>query len=118
MTKIDKTKLKKEAMIEALTKSLGNITMACKSVGISRETFYKWLKKDSEFAERVKDIDEITIDYVENALFKLIKEGNPTAILFFLKTKGKHRGYQENYDVTSKGEKIQINISDGRNKSK
>jgi len=32
---------------------------------------------------------------VESKLLKLIDDGNPQAIMFFLKTQGKHRGYTE-----------------------
>jgi len=40
MTKTDN--IKKQAMIEALTDSLGVVTIACKKVGIARNTHYEW----------------------------------------------------------------------------
>jgi len=98
-------------MIEALEKTLGVVTTACKSVGICRYTFYKWLKEDKKFADKVNDIQDVAIDYVESQLYKSIRDGNVTAIIFYMKTKAKHRGYQENYDVTTKGEKIEFNLN-------
>ena len=103
-------------MLEVLEKTLGVVTHACKEVGICRYTFYKWLKDDKEFADKVNGIQEVAIDYVESQLYKSIRDGNVSAIIFFMKTKAKHRGYQENYDVTSGGEKINVTIEDGRNK--
>ena len=111
MTKTDKTKIKKEAMILALQKTLGVVTPACKSVDISRETFYKWVREDEEFASRVKEMPEIALDFVESKHYQLINDGNPANIIFHLKTKGKGRGYQENMDVTSEGKQITFNLN-------
>lgn len=82
-------------MIEALKKSLGVVEIACKSVGINRWTHYSWLKKDSKYAEQVNDIENIALDFAESKLHNLIKDGDTTAVIFFLKTKGKKRGYNE-----------------------
>lgn len=100
-----------KALIEALNQSLGNITISCKNVGVSRNTYYQWLKQP-EFAEAVNDIPEQTIDFVENALLKNIREGNVTAQIFFLKTKAKHRGYVEKQEIenTYKGESFKLII--------
>ena len=42
----------KEVVLDALNKSSGIVASACKAAGISRFTFYKWLKEDSDFAEK------------------------------------------------------------------
>ena len=88
--------LKKDAVIKALESSLGIVTNACKAIDISRKTFYQWMKEDKEFAERVRNMSELALDFAETALLKNIKEGNPASIIFYLKTKGKERGYIEN----------------------
>jgi len=105
MTKAD---INKKAMIEALEKSLGVVTTACKSVGISRETHYKYYREDKNYKEQVDSIADIAIDFAESQLHKQIKEGNSTSTIFYLKTKGKQRGYIEHsaYDVTTKGESL------------
>ena len=56
---MNSTEHKKKAILEALEKSLGVVTTACKNVGIGRTTYYQWLKDDEEFATQVKDIDEV-----------------------------------------------------------
>lgn len=94
MNKI-RLKKKQKLMIEALIKSLGNITIACESVGIGRTTHYLWLKENPKYKKEVEETEERTLDFFENALFKQAKAGNMTAIIFYLKTKGKKRGYIE-----------------------
>ena len=85
----------KRAMIEALEKSLGIVTTACKSVGIDRGTHYNWLKDDEEYKKAVLGIEDIALDFAESKLHKSIEKGSDTATIFFLKTKGKKRGYIE-----------------------
>ena len=79
------TKVKKKAMIEALTKTLGNVSEACIQVGMSRNTHYEWVKDDPEYAEAVENIDVRCHEFVESKLKEQIKKGNMTAIIFYLK---------------------------------
>lgn len=105
---------KKATFIKTLTESFGNISKACKAVGISRRTYYNWVEKDKEFKDEVENIGEFIIDEVENHLFKQIKEGNTAATIFYLKTKGKHRGYIEKQEVQHTGEMTNIiNLGSG-----
>ena len=113
-----KKEINKKAILEALEKSLGVVTTAVKLVGISRSTFYKWIQEDQEFAKKVKDIENITLDFVESQLHKQIRDGNTPSTIFYLKTKGKKRGYYEKQqlDMTTDDEPIKININlNGRN---
>jgi hypothetical protein len=73
-----------------------------------RATHYRWLESDPEYAAAVDAIKESLIDRAESALQTLITEGNVPAVLFFLKTQGKKRGYVERTetDVTSGGQPI------------
>tara|TARA_R110000764_G_scaffold89383_3_gene170868 strand:- start:746 stop:1108 length:363 start_codon:yes stop_codon:yes gene_type:complete len=92
---MNKTEQHKKAVIQALEKSLGVVTTACMKVGIGRTQFYEWLKTDVKFAQDVDDIQNIAIDFAESQLYKQIGNGNTVATIFYLKTKGKHRGYME-----------------------
>ena len=78
--------------MKALEQSLGIVTVACKKADVPRSTFYKWLNEDENFAQQVKDIENIALDFAESQLHKQIQEGNTTATIFLLKTKGKKRG--------------------------
>ena len=97
--KLDRTDTKKAAMLEALEKSLGIVSTACKMVDISRQTHYAWLKADEEYKKAVNSIQDGVLDFAESHLYKLVKEGNPAATIFFLKTKGKKRGYIERQEI-------------------
>ena len=94
-----KTDTQKKAMIEAMSKTLGVVTTACKQVGISRETHYRWMREDTDYAAACNDTENITLDFAESKLHEAIMEGNIAAIIFFLKTKGKIRGYVERSEV-------------------
>jgi hypothetical protein len=94
-----KSNTKKEAMLEALEKSLGIVSTAAKMVGIDRSTHYSWLKADEEYKSAVQSIQDSVLDFAESHLYKLVKEGNPAATIFFLKTKGKKRGYIERQEI-------------------
>lgn len=98
--------LHKKKLIEALEKSLGIVTPACKEVGVSRETFYRYYHEDKEFKKAVDDINEITLDFAENQLLKKIKEGSERSILFYMKYKARKRGYTDSLDITSDGKAI------------
>lgn len=91
-------------MIEALRNSIGVVKTACEEVGISRTTFYQYLKDDPEFKAEVDTIQDESIDIAESALLKQIGQGNITAIIFYLKTKGKRRGYTERQEIEQVGD--------------
>lgn len=94
MTPIKRKELK-ESYLEAFDSSACNVSVSCKKVGISRNTFYEWKKDDLEFAEQCKEKEESLIDFAETMLYKGIKDGKTTELIFFLKTKGQSRGYVE-----------------------
>lgn len=92
---------KKQLLIDSLRKTLGNITSACSRAGVSRGTFYTWLKEDEEFATEFEVIrNEERKDYLENALYKRCNAGDTTAIIFALKTQCKDRGWVERTELT------------------
>ena len=103
----------KQKLLEALENSLGIVTPACKEVGISRNQFYVYYIEDEEFKKAVDDINDITLDFVENQLLRKIKEGSERSIMFYMKYKARKRGYTDSIDITTNGEnlnKIQIEI--------
>lgn len=106
MTGAEKTRLMKKKVLEALERGLGIVSAACNEVGISRNTFYTWYKEDPEFKRDVDELNDVTLDFVENQLLKKVKEGSERSILFYMKYKGKKRGYNDSLDITSGGDKI------------
>ena len=61
------------------------------------------LKKDKEYKRKVKEIDNVALDFAESALHQQIKKGNPLSTMFYLKCKAKKRGYIEQQEVKVTG---------------
>tara|TARA_R100000655_G_scaffold55893_1_gene94013 strand:+ start:1948 stop:2301 length:354 start_codon:yes stop_codon:yes gene_type:complete len=111
---MDKSRhIKKEAMLQALENSLGVVTVACKQADVPRSTYYKWLNEDEDFAKSVKEIENIALDFAESQLHSQMKDGSTSATIFYLKTKGKKRGYIERseLDLSSGDEPVKINVN-------
>lgn len=127
---MNKTEQHKKAVIEALEKTLGVVTEACKQAGVGRTQFYAWLKDDPEFKAKVDEIEGVALDFAESKLFEKINgvytsagsddEGNQvvykqppdtTAIIFYLKTKGKKRGYIERQEIETSAKVITVKES-------
>ena len=112
----------KKNMLECLKGRLGNVTAACDDANIGRTTHYKWMNEDPEYKAAVLEVNEMLIDHVEDKLLQRINgvegvkytvDGTPvvyevppdtTAIIFFLKTRAKLRGYVERQIVQHDGE--------------
>ena len=90
----------KKGLLDALEKSLGVVTTACKQVGIGRTTFYNYYNEDIDFAKKVDDIENVALDFAESQLHKQIQEGSTAATIFLLKTRCKKRGYVERQEIT------------------
>lgn len=73
---------------------MANVKQTCKAVLIHRSTYYDWVKKSPVFKQEVHEIREGLYDDVESILKqKVLIEKNTTALIFFTKTKMKHRGF-------------------------
>lgn len=96
------TKILKKQMLDALEASLGIVTVAANAVGIERKTHYRWLAADKDYAEKVAAIDSVALDFAESKLHQQIKSNNTAATIFYLKCRGKARGYVERTELTGK----------------
>jgi hypothetical protein len=90
----------KDKFLDNFKLSLGNISISCEASGISRQTYYNWRKQDPEFSQLCEDIEERNLDLAEMKLLSAIREGKTAELLFYLKTKGKKRGYVERQEIT------------------
>lgn len=72
-----------------------NVAATCKAVAISRRAYYKWLENNPTFKEAIELEQDSLLDLAETKLLQNIKDGKEASIFFFLKTKGKKRGYIE-----------------------
>ena len=82
----------KSQLIQILTET-PTITYACKKVGISRATYYRWIKDNPGFKKKVNRALDYGRKYwceiAESALMKAIKDGNIHAVKYFLSNNDK-----------------------------
>jgi hypothetical protein len=88
----------------AYEKSLGVLKPACDMTGMCRKTIWEWRKKYPEFDAACHDCEETAVDFVETKLYKLINDGAEASTIFYLKTKGRKRGYVEKHEVDMSAE--------------
>lgn len=86
---------RKQNLLAALRESRGIVSVACARAGVARRTFYNWLDTDKDFKLSVEDVNEEAVDFVEGKLLERIEAGAERSIIFYLKTRGKKRGFKE-----------------------
>jgi hypothetical protein len=89
-------------VIQALEDADGYVSKAASLLRCTPQTVYNYRDRFITVAEAWNAIRERRHDFVENALHKQIKDGNITAIIFYLKTQAKGRGYVERQEITGK----------------
>ena len=77
---------------------------------LSRTNYYKWLKDDEEFAQKVKDIQNIAKDFIKSKYYECVKDKVPSVVIHAAKTQ---LGWNETnkLDITSDNEPIKINVN-------
>lgn len=93
-----------------LIKTYGHVLPAIRvlkkeyGIEISRNAVYKRIRTNPSLSESVNEALENLKDIAEHELARNITQGNMTAIMFFLKTKAKDRGYVEKVEQEHSGE--------------
>ena len=89
-----------QQVIDALEEGRGYVSKAASLLGCTPQTVYNYRDKFVSVAEAWAAIREARHDFVENKLHEAINSGNVTAIIFYLKTQCKPRGYVERQELT------------------
>lgn len=99
--------------LAAYEKSLGVLKPACDMTGMCRKTIWEWRKKYPEFDAACHECEETAVDFVETKLYKLINDGAEASTIFYLKTKGRKRGYAERQelDVNAEVKGVTVNVT-------
>ena len=74
--------------VESLAANGSTHEEICTILGISERTFYRRKEEMSEMAEAIKRGRERGLAVVENALMKKCRDGNTTAMIFYLVNRG------------------------------
>jgi len=89
---------RKARVLEALRQKFGIVSDACKLAGICRKTFYDYYNADEAFKAEADSIEDIALDHAESMLHKNITKGKEASLIFFLKCRGRSRGFVEKGD--------------------
>ena len=99
---MNKTDKNKEILLEQFRKT-PVIQIACEKTGVSRMTYYRWLKEDKEFEKLALDAlaegKLMVNDLAESQLISAIKDKNMTAIMQWLRHH--HPEYTNKLEVTT-----------------
>ena len=107
-----------QQVIDAIKEADGYVSKIASLLGCSVQTVYNYRDKHKTVAEAWHDVRERRHDFVENALHKRIKDGSDTAIIFYLKTQAKDRGYVERQEHTgADGDPLKIVIEYANDKA-
>ena len=105
--KITNEKLKNlpwEKVAQAIIDCDGYVMKTAIKLGCSYWKLAKIIKENPKLKSLIKDANEALLDISETKLRDLILSGDKVAIIFHLKSKGRHRGWVEDGPVLSEDE--------------
>lgn len=101
-----------EQIKDALIKAKGFISQAAINLKCEPQTVRNYIARYPELNDVLKEQRESLLDFAESKLIKNMDKGDTTSLIFFLKTQGRTRGYQEKLEVEAETKnKITINFT-------
>ena len=85
--------------VTAIKGSGGYVSVIARRLNITQRHVYRVIEKYATAQEVLHEERESQKDYAEGKLQEQIKAGNMTAIIFYLKTQAKDRGYVERQEL-------------------
>lgn len=93
--KVERLVLTAELVAVAIYQSRGMLSVAARKLGTTVRTVKAFVANDEICALAMEESNEMLLDFAEAKLFQKIKAGDIASIIFFLRTRGKARGYTE-----------------------
>ena len=90
-------KLKCKDIEAALINCNGLTTKAAAALGIQFFALKRAIKENATLERILENAEEINLDFAEDKLRTMIDKEIPSAVFFYLKCKGKKRGYEEGH---------------------
>ncbi len=88
--------LKKEQVQPLISKLHGNLSRIADSIGSNRYTLRRFIEKDEELKQELEEARERILDELEDVTWQdAIDNKDPAMRCFLLKTRGRHRGYDQ-----------------------
>ena len=78
-------------------------------IKVTRNAIYERKYSDPDVADAFTEAEETVLDVAENRVVTAVNSGERWAVTFYLKTKGRKRGYAERQEIVgADGQPIQI----------
>lgn len=104
-------KITNKRILRVLAQNFCNVSKAAQKLKINRRTLQRWIEDDEDLKNDFHDMLEGDKDEAESELRKWIyEEKSITALLFYLKTKCRDRGYVERKEEVKFKEQPLFNI--------
>jgi hypothetical protein len=118
--------LTEERVIAALERSHGLMQPAARELRTTREIIFDYSCRFPAVRRCISDNRESTLDMAEARLISAVRAGNLKAIIFFLKTRGRERGYGQKFETEVTGEyggpvvieTVEVRLAGGRDSNK
>ena len=99
----EKIERRKELFLRSYIKSKGIVTVACQNSGVSYTSYKNYRNEDEDFDMACRVVEDTAVDFVESRLMQNIEKGYEASIFFYLKSKGRHRGYGDETVIRGAG---------------
>lgn len=105
--------MKTDQVIKQIQDLNGNIAAVARKLGVTRQSVYNHIRQHPTVQEALQQARETMLDNAESVLYREVLDGNMTAVIFFLKTQGRTRGYVERQELAGvKEQPLTIRIID------
>lgn len=95
----------KRVTVESITpligKYNGNLAAVARALGVSREAVYKVVRTSPTLQATIQEARETMDDMVESVLYNKVLAGSTPELLFYARTRLRHRGYTEHTEVAA-----------------
>lgn len=106
-----KQRLSDAQIAAGLRKCGGLLHPAAAALGVARRTLQRRLANSPALREVQAEVIETALDMAEASLIRAVEKGEAWAVCFYLKCKGKGRGYTERQEVTgASGGPVQVSV--------
>lgn len=95
------SKLTVNSVINKLREARGNIAAAAIGLRVARSSLYRFMQDNPELKEIVEEEREAMLDAAEAVLYGKVLEGSTPELIFYMKTQGHKRGYNEKNQTTN-----------------
>lgn len=117
--KIINRQIKEKELLLQNLKKIPIVEVACSKSGIGRATYYRWRKEDAEFSrnadESLNEGIKLINDMAESQLLSAIKDGNISAIFYWLNHR--HTAYGNRVEITTNDKLKENPLSDEQKKA-